>query len=259
MKHSHPSVPEERRARDDHPACEHCADDRGAHAATEAKPTAASKYYCPMCPGVEADKPGDCSKCGMPLERNPAYREAAKTIWTCPMHPQIRQDHPGACPICGMDLEPVGGATADEEEQREIRRLRTKLWISAALTFPLLVLAMSGMLGFQTEVWFSNRVRGWIELALATPVVLWAGAMFFARGWRSIVTWQLNMFTLIALGVGAAFWFSVVAVVAPGFFRCRFDSMAKSDSILRPPPSSPRSCCLGNSSKRVRAAAPARQ
>ncbi|MGH8017860.1 MAG: copper-transporting P-type ATPase [Opitutaceae bacterium] len=185
----------------------------------EVRPSTAAKYFCPMCAGVESDKPGDCPKCGMSLERNPAYRgQAARKVWTCPMHPEVKQDHPGACPICGMDLEPIGGASDDEEELAEARALRNKLIVAAVLTAPVLFLAMGEMAGLPVHSWMSSRMQGWVELVLSTPVVLWAGGMFFARGWRSIVNRHLNMFTLIALGVGAAYIFSLVAVFAPGIF-----------------------------------------
>src|SRR4051812_4953531 len=103
------------------------------------KPPSAASYYCPMCEGVVSDQPGDCPKCGMALERNPAYREAAKTIWTCPMHPQIEQDHPGECPICGMALEPkTVGAASGEEDNAELRAMTRRFWIGAALALPVL-------------------------------------------------------------------------------------------------------------------------
>src|SRR4051812_15868162 len=95
-----------------------------AHSHGDVKPSSRAKYYCPMCEGVESDQPGDCPKCGMALERNPAYAEPARTIWTCPMHPQIEQDHPGACPICGMALEPkTVSAAGGEEDNAELRAM----------------------------------------------------------------------------------------------------------------------------------------
>ncbi|MEO7412710.1 MAG: heavy metal-binding domain-containing protein, partial [Opitutaceae bacterium] len=105
------------------------------------KPTAGAAYYCPMCEGVVSDKPGDCPKCGMALERNPAVPLAGKTIYTCPMHPQIEQDHPGACPICGMALEPKT-VSAEPEDNAELRDMTRRLWIGGALALPVLVLAM---------------------------------------------------------------------------------------------------------------------
>ena len=183
-------------------------------------PSSSAKYYCPMCPGVESDKPGDCPKCGMRLERNPAYRESSPKLWTCPMHPEVQQDHPGQCPKCGMDLEPMTANGEDEEEDgKEIQSLKRKTLIAGILTVPILLLAFDSMIpGLSFDTIISQGVQGWLELILATPVILWAGGMFFTRGWRSIVNRSLNMFTLIMLGVGAAYGYSVIAVLFPGIF-----------------------------------------
>jgi Cu+-exporting ATPase len=133
--------------------------------------------------------------------------------WTCPMHPEIVQNGPGDCPICGMALEPKT-ITAGEVENPELADMTRRFWVAAALSTPLVVLAMAGM----AITWLSHGIRGWIELALATPVCLWAGWPLLVRGARSIQSRNLNMFTLIALGVGVAYVFSVVAVLAPGIF-----------------------------------------
>ncbi|MGB7770057.1 MAG: heavy metal translocating P-type ATPase [Verrucomicrobiia bacterium] len=203
-----------------------CADEpgmHGPHGETAAKPPAAAKHFCPMCPGVESDRPGDCPKCGMALERNPAWvAPAAKTIYTCPMHPEIEQDHPGDCPKCGMPLEPKTVSAAPEDDG-ETRALVRKFWIGLGLTIPVLFLAMGQWIpGLRIEQWISKPVSKWLEFLLSTPVVLWAGGIFFGRAWRSLKTRQLNMFTLIATGVGAAYVYSVVAVVAPGIFPPSF-------------------------------------
>ncbi|NQV24108.1 MAG: YHS domain-containing protein, partial [Rhodopirellula sp.] len=185
------------------------------------KPSAASKYFCPMCPGVVSDKPGDCPKCGMALERNSAWKPTpGKTIYTCPMHPEVQQDHPGDCPKCGMALEPkTVTAGEDDEENAELRDMTRRFWIGAALTLPVFVLAMAHMIPvLGAQPWVTGDVSRWIQFVLTIPVVCWAGWPFFQRGWRSIVTLNLNMFTLIAIGVGAAFVFSVVAMLAPGLF-----------------------------------------
>ena len=175
-----------------------------------------------MCPGVESDKPGDCPKCGMALERNPAWVAPAsgKTIYTCPMHPQVQQDHPGDCPICGMRLEPMTAtAVKDDEENAELRDMTKRFWIGAALTLPVFVLAMAHLIpALAAQSWADSQASRWVQFALTTPVVAWAGWPFFRRGWRSIVTRHLNMFTLIAIGVGAAFVFSAVAMLMPGLF-----------------------------------------
>ena len=138
------------------------------------------------------------------------------------MHPEIEQDHPGACPKCGMTLEPktIG---AEEEEQRETRSLSRKFWIALVLTVPVLLLAMGHAIpSLEIDSIVPKRIGKWIELALTTPVVLWAGGFFFTRAWHSIVNRSLNMFTLIAVGVGAAYFYSAVAVVAPGIFPVSF-------------------------------------
>ncbi len=179
-----------------------------------------AKYFCPMCPGVEADRPGDCPKCGMSLERNPTW--VAKTIYTCPMHPEIEQDHPGDCPKCGMALEPKS-VSAEAQDDSETSALAIKFWVGLVLTVPVLILAMGGEIpGVRIEQWIPRPVSRWLEFLLSTPVVLWAGGMFFGRAWRSVKTWQLNMFTLIATGVGAAYGYSTVAVIAPGIFPPSF-------------------------------------
>ena len=121
-----------------------------ASAATTREP--ASKYFCPMCEGVESDTPGSCPKCGMALERNPLFRAPAKTIYTCPMHPQIEQDHPGDCPICGMALEPKTAVAGGAEENAELRDMTRRLWIGGALSLPVFVLAMSHLLPCRARV-----------------------------------------------------------------------------------------------------------
>jgi Cu+-exporting ATPase len=156
----------------------------------------------------------------MRLERNPAYKPSSRKIWTCPMHPEIEQDHPGQCPKCGMDLEPAGGSADEEDDEAdEIRSLGRKTLVAALLTLPVLALAFDSMIpGLSFDGFLSPRTQGWLELIFASPAILWAGGMFFARGWRSIINRSLNMFTLIALGVGAAYLYSLVAVLAPGIF-----------------------------------------
>jgi len=149
----------------------------------------------------------------------PAPREppSATTKYTCPMHPEIVRDGPGSCPICGMALEPMTFAAEGEEEDPELRNMSRRLWVSAALTTPLVILAMAHLVPAAAHL-VPPRTRVWIELALATPVVLWGGWPFFVRGWNSVRTLRLNMFTLIALGVAAAYGYSVVATAAPGAF-----------------------------------------
>ncbi|MFZ5669014.1 MAG: heavy metal translocating P-type ATPase [Pseudomonadota bacterium] len=142
------------------------------------------------------------------------------TIYTCPMHPEIRQVGPGTCPICGMALEPET-ITADAGPNPELADMSRRFWIGLALTAPVLFLEMGAHL-VDLHVLMSGRVSGWVQLVLATPVVLWAGWPFFERGWASLKTRNLNMFTLIAMGVGVAWVYSVVAVLAPGVFPAAF-------------------------------------
>jgi Cu+-exporting ATPase len=141
------------------------------------------------------------------------------TIYTCPMHPEIQQVGPGTCPLCGMALEPMGVPTGDEGPNPELVDFKRRFWFGAIFTVPLLVLSMGPYVGLGgvREI-FGERLTLWIELALGTPVILWAGWPFFVRGVQSVVTGNLNMFTLIGLGTGAAYLFSVVAVMAPGIF-----------------------------------------
>lgn len=176
----------------------------------------AANYICPMCPEVESDVPGDCPKCGMSLEPNLVVRPQleGKTIYTCPMHPEIEQNHPGSCPICGMDLEPKV-VTVQEEADGELTSMTRRFWVSVVLTVPLFTLAMAPMVGVPVDQWIAPAVSRWIQLILATPVVLWCGWPFFVRAARSFTTGNLNMFTLIAIGTGAAYFFSLFALLFP--------------------------------------------
>src|SRR5438094_6480869 len=144
-------------------------------------------------------------------------------IYTCPMHPEIEQDHAGHCPKCGMTLEPKTIGAGDGEEQKEIDSLSRKFWSALVLTIPVLFIAMSHAIpGLHVEALIPKQISKWIEFGFATPVVLWAGGFFFTRAWQSLVNRSLNMFTLIAVGVGAAYFYSAVAVIAPGIFPTSF-------------------------------------
>jgi len=174
-----------------------------------------SQYTCPMHPEIVRDTPGDCPKCGMALE--PVTPAPTKTEYTCPMHPEIIRNEPGDCPICGMALEPK--TVTAEEDTSELRDMTRRFWISVALALPVFISAMG------SEFWpdtfatiIKPHARQWFELVLATPVVLWCGWPFFVRGWASVVNRSLNMFSLIALGVGVAWIYSVIATLAPGIF-----------------------------------------
>jgi P-type Cu+ transporter len=190
------------------------------------EPAAAKAYVCPMDPEVREDYPGACPKCGMAMEPLLPLPRATQVEYTCPMHPQIVRPGPGSCPMCGMALEPRAVA-AEEPENPELVSMTRRFWSSVVLTIPLLVLGMSDLIpGQPIQYLLSARAMGWIELALATPVVLWAGRPFFERGWASVLNRSLNMFTLIALGTGAAFFFSVVAVVFPQLFPGTFRDLS---------------------------------
>ncbi len=177
----------------------------------------AGTYTCPMHPEVIQDHPGSCPKCGMALEQSGVPTSVSKTTYTCPMHPEVIQDHPGNCPKCGMALEAV--TSSGEEKNEELIDMSRRFWVCTALALPVFFLAMIAdmMPGWLPE-WLSMQTVQWIEFGLATPVVVWGGWPFFVRGWQSIRTWNLNMFTLIALGVSVAWSYSMVALFIPGVF-----------------------------------------
>ena len=172
-------------------------------------------YVCPMDPEVRESKPGACPKCGMALE--------PETVeYTCPMHPEIVRNGPGTCPICGMALEPRIAAGVHAEDDSELRSMQRRFWVGVAFSIPLLAISMGSMAAGSP---LHNLPAGWMEwlqLLLATPVVLWGGWPFFQRGWASLVNRHLNMFTLIAMGTGTAYLFSVIATLVPGIFPQSF-------------------------------------
>src|SRR6266849_6961357 len=181
-------------------------------------------YVCPMCPEVRAAEPSACPRCGMALEPEMPLT-TTRVEYTCPMHPEIVRPGPGNCPICGMALEPRT-VTAQEEENPELREMTRRFWISLALTAPLLTVAMADMLpGMPVQHVLPNGWLPWIEMVLATPVVLWGGWPFFQRGWTSIVNRATNMFTLIAMGTGVAYLYSLVATLFPQIFPASFREM----------------------------------
>jgi P-type Cu+ transporter len=174
----------------------------------------ATFHFC--CAGCRTKFLAEPARYLAPESTRPSTPVPAGAIYTCPMHPEIRQVGPGACPICGMALEPEL-VSADAAPNRELADMQRRLWIGLVLTVPVFVLEMGGHLTGLTML-VGHQHANWLQLALATPVVLWAGLPFFVRGWQSLVSRNLNMFTLIALGVGVAFSYSVVATLAPGFF-----------------------------------------
>ncbi len=179
----------------------------------------AGGFTCPMHPEVREARPeAACPTCGMALEPATIEAPATRTEWVCPMHPEIVRSGPGACPICGMALEPRV-VTLEEEASPELRDMTRRFWVGLALTVPLVVVAMSELIhGQPLQHVVSPRVLAWVQLLLATPVVLWGGAPFFQRAWASIVNRSPNMFTLIGLGTGTAYSYSVAATLAPGLF-----------------------------------------
>jgi len=220
---------------------------------------AGTVYTCPMHPEIRQTEPGDCPKCHMHLVTegssgheghdhhadadHPFADKAAGrgkgeggaydkvppnydgAVYTCPMHAEVRQTKPGSCPICGMGLELESAAMADDGPNPELVNFTRRFWVGAVLTVPLLILTMSPFVGagWIREI-FGERTTLWIEFALGTPVILWSGWPFFTRGWTSFLTMKLNMFSLIAMGITAAYGFSVVAILAPGIFPDGFRS-----------------------------------
>lgn len=175
-------------------------------------------FTCPMHPDVRQTGSGSCPKCGMALE---AVSPKPATEWTCPMHPEIVRSAPGNCPICGMALEPRA-PIAGGEENHELRSMTKRFWFSAAFTAPLLAAVMGEMAFGHAFSLLSLRLRVWVELALASPVCLWAAWPFYVRAIESVKNKSLNMFTLIGLGVSVAYVYSLVAAIAPGIFPASF-------------------------------------
>ena len=190
-----------------------------------AKTEPQGEYTCSMHPEIKQSGPGSCPKCGMALEPATVNPPKKGTEYTCPMHPEIVRDAPGSCPICGMALEPR--QVTAEDTNPELADMTRRLWISVALAVPMLALMVSAFLpSMPMQHLFSARAWSWIEFALATPVVLWCGLPFFMRGWQSVVHRSLNMFTLISLGTGSAYLYSVFATLVPHIFPASFRGTA---------------------------------
>ncbi len=189
----------------------------------EAKEVApGTEHTCPMHPEVRQQGPGDCPSCGMALEPVDPVGPREKVEYVCPMHPEVVRDEPGSCPICGMALEPRT-VSLEEPENPELVDMRRRFRVAAVLSFPVLLSAMGEHLpGRPIDRIAAPGLRTWVELILATPVVLWAGWPFFDRAWRSVVNRSLNMFTLIGLGVGVAYVYSLVAALFPWIFPDAF-------------------------------------
>ncbi len=184
------------------------------------------RYYCPMrCEGDKTyDKPGDCPVCGMNLVKEESFTASHKQ-YTCPMHPEIIRDAPGTCPICGMNLVPIIVQAADEEDEA-YKVMSKKFWIAVALTIPVFIIAMGDMLpGIGSFLREHSQITGWLSFLLTTPVVFYSGWQFFKRGYSSVIRRSPNMWTLISIGVGAAYIFSVFALLVPGIFPGQFKDM----------------------------------
>lgn len=188
--------------------CSHCQK-------TPIMQSSADLYTCPMHPEIKMEQPDSCPICGMHLERKISY--SSSKIYTCPMHPEIQQNHPGNCPLCGMSLE-LREATV-EEDLSEYHAMLKRFIIALVLTLPVLFLASINMIpSLQTQLNISNFTSHWVQFLLTTPIVLWAGWSFFSRAWDSIQYRSLNMFSLIALGIGSAYLYSVSVLLFPGLF-----------------------------------------
>ena len=185
---------------------------------------AKGKYYCPMhCEGEKTyDKAGDCPVCGMHLVKE-AELTTTKTSYTCPMHPEVIQNGPGSCPICGMDLVPI--APSDSEENKTYLDLLKKMKIATLCTLPIFIIAMMEMVHNNPLLLIMDSNKwNWVQFFLSIPVIFYAGWMFFVRAWKSIITWNLNMFTLIGIGTGVAFLFSILGMLFPNIFPEEFKS-----------------------------------
>lgn len=197
---------------------------------SQVKPTpkndgGSGKYYCPMlCEGDKKyDKPGDCPKCGMDLEQEQTASSSSKTIYTCPMHPEVEQDEPGSCPKCGMDLEPKQvSSEEDSSEKKAYKNMLQKFVWSVIFTLPVFFIAMSEMVGVSLTSILTEAQWGWVQLVLTTPIIFYTTSDFFVRGYKSIINRSPNMWTLITLGAGAAYLFSIVALIFPDIFPDQF-------------------------------------
>ncbi|KQR68308.1 heavy metal translocating P-type ATPase [Pedobacter sp. Leaf176] len=205
----------------EHPNHDHSTHEQSPKVENDDKNEAGGLFYCPMhCQGQKTyDKPSHCPVCGMDLVKQPAKKQASQ--FTCPMHPEIIRDKPGSCPLCGMDLVPTG--TNLEEEDKTYETLLKKFKIAAGFTIPIFVIAMTEMIPsnplfdlMELKYW------NWVQFFLSIPVVFYATWMFFQRAWQSIITWKLNMFTLIGIGAGVSWGFSIVALLFPGVFPDQF-------------------------------------
>ncbi len=193
------------------------------HALVSKPQNSIGDYYCPMlCEGEKKyAKPGDCPVCGMHLVKEQKIN-AGNVEYTCPMHPEVIRNEPGSCPICGMDLVPNIIQKENEEEQAAYKSMLKKFWISTAFTIPVFLIAMGEMMGLHLSAIATKTTWGWIQFILSTPVLLYCSIEFFKRGYLSVIRWSPNMWTLISLGAGSAYLFSIVALVSPDLFPDQF-------------------------------------
>ncbi|MCL6216876.1 heavy metal translocating P-type ATPase [Zunongwangia pacifica] len=185
------------------------------------------KWYCPMhCEGDKMyDEPGDCPVCGMDLVQAPSLGGGSGGGYTCPMHPEIEEDEPGDCPICGMDLVPKD--PEPDAQNSTYLKLRKKFWLSVAFTLPVFLIAMSDMLNNNPLYQMMDlQYWNWVQFGLSIPVVFYTAWMFFERAWKSVVNWNLNMFTLIGIGAGVAWIFSILGLLFPDLFPDQFKTEA---------------------------------
>ncbi|XOV95229.1 MAG: heavy metal translocating P-type ATPase [Bacteroidota bacterium] len=207
----------------DHHGHSHASHDHHNHLKESKTSKGTGTYYCPMrCEGDKTyDKPGDCPVCGMDLVEEVNTQSMSKTIYTCPMHPEVEQDEPGSCPKCGMDLVPK--EANESAESKTYLTLLKKFWIAVAFTLPIFLIAMSEMVPDNPLYqWMDLKYWNWVQFGLSIPVVFYSTWMFFERAWRSIVTWNLNMWTLIGIGSTAAWVFSVIGMLFPDVFPDQF-------------------------------------
>lgn len=191
---------------------------KSTHAPEPSRKHESEVYVCPMDPEVRRSKPGACPKCGMALEPAAPSPPSVRTEYVCPMHPEIVRQEPGSCPICGMALEPRT-VSLEEEANPELLDMTRRFWVGVVLSVPIIFLAMSEFIpGQPIQRAVSPQLLNWIQLVLASPVVLWGGYPFFHRGWTSVINRSLNMFTLIAVGVGTAYVYSFAATLFPEAF-----------------------------------------
>lgn len=202
-------------------SCHHEEEGHKHHKQEETKQNGNGIYYCPMhCEGEKTyDKPGDCPVCGMHLVEQPKVTTGQQ--YTCPMHPEIIKNEPGSCPICGMDLVPL--APTESTEQKTYKELAKKMKIAVAFALPVFIISMSDLIpNNPLHNLASLQSWNWVQLILTIPVVFYACWMFFVRAWKSIITWNLNMFTLVGIGTGIAFLFSIVGLIFPDIFPDEF-------------------------------------